>query len=169
MAKRLIAFYSRTGENYVNGNITNLDIGNTEIAVNMLKEILEDADVFKIEQENPYSDNYSICIDEAKNDLENGIDVKLKSYLTSIDDYDEIYLAYPIYWDTMPVAVHSFLKHYNFDNKKIFPLATHEGSHLGSSVDDIRKLAPNTFIEKSLAIHGANVKNARELIENWVK
>lgn len=163
MTKRLIAFYSRVG------NITHLDIGNTEIATEILKGILVDVDVFKIEQEVPYSDTYSICIEEAKQDLQNNADIKLKNYIANIDEYDEIYLAYPIYWDTMPVAVHSFLKHYNFDNKKIFPLATHEGSNLGRSIDDIKRLAPNAVVEKGLAIHGANVKNAKELIKNWIK
>ena len=45
-----------------------------------------------------------------------------------IDQYDEIYLGYPNYWGTMPMAVYTFLESYDFTGKKIHPFCTHEGS-----------------------------------------
>ena len=54
MSNKLIAFYSRADENYVNGMLKILEIGNTEIAANIIKD-LTDADLFKIEQLKPYS------------------------------------------------------------------------------------------------------------------
>ncbi len=64
MSDAIIIYYSRAGNNYVNGVIKNLPVGNTEIAAKTISEITG-AELFKIEQENPYSDDYSECIEEA--------------------------------------------------------------------------------------------------------
>ena len=67
MAKKvLIAYYSRRGENYVNGSIKNLKLGNTEVVVGKVKALLPDADVFHIDTIYEYSKDYMTCIEEAK-------------------------------------------------------------------------------------------------------
>ena len=53
MSKKLIAFYSRADDNYVNGLIKTLEVGNTEVAAGIIKE-LTGADLFKLEQLKPY-------------------------------------------------------------------------------------------------------------------
>jgi flavodoxin len=68
MAKTLIAFFSRADENYFGGAMRYVKVGNTEIVVNGMKDMIE-ADSFKIEMINPYSPVYMTCIDEAKADL----------------------------------------------------------------------------------------------------
>ena len=65
----LIAFYSRAGENYFDGAYRKISVGNTEKAALMLAE-LTGGELYKIEQANPYSDNYKTCIAEAKADLQ---------------------------------------------------------------------------------------------------
>ena len=65
MAKTLIAFFSRADENYFGGAMRYVKVGNTEIAVNLMKDMIS-ADTFKIEMKNPYSPVYMTCIDEAK-------------------------------------------------------------------------------------------------------
>ncbi|MFQ9801270.1 MAG: hypothetical protein ACLR23_22855 [Clostridia bacterium] len=67
MSKKLIAFYSRADENYVNGLIKTLEVGNTEIVAGMIKE-LTGADVVKIEQMEPYARDYNECIAQAQAD-----------------------------------------------------------------------------------------------------
>lgn len=64
----LITFYSRAGENYFDGAYRKISVGNTEKAALMLAE-LTGGELYKIEQANPYSDNYKTCIAEAKADL----------------------------------------------------------------------------------------------------
>lgn len=167
MSNKLIAFYSRADENYVNGLIKTLDIGNTEIAAGIIKE-LTGADLFKIEQMKPYSKDYNECIAEAQADQRRDARPELKRWLLSLDEYDVIYLGYPNYWSTMPMAVFTFLEHYDFSEKIIKPFCTHEGSGLGSSVNDIKKLCPGARVEKGLAIRGGSVKESRADIEKWI-
>ena len=61
--KVLIAYYSRRGENYVNGSIKNLKLGNTEVVVGKIKALLPDADVFQIDTTYEYSKDYMTCIE----------------------------------------------------------------------------------------------------------
>ena len=64
MAKKvLIAYYSRRGENYVNGSIKNLKLGNTEVVAQKIKALLPDADVFQIDTTYEYSKSYMTCIE----------------------------------------------------------------------------------------------------------
>lgn len=167
MAKKLIAFYSRADENYVNGQIKTLQTGNTETVAGMIKE-LTGADLFRIEQVQPYAKDYNECIARAQSDQRRNARPELKTYPESIDEYDVIYLGYPNYWSTMPMAVFTFLEHFDFSGKTIRPFCTHEGSGMGSSVSDIRKLCPGAKVEKGLAIRGGSVSQAKKEIEKWV-
>jgi flavodoxin len=72
MAKVLIAYFSRRGENYVNGSIKNLKQGNTEVVAGKIKDLLPDADVFQIDTTYEYSKDYMTCIEEAKQELRTG-------------------------------------------------------------------------------------------------
>ena len=168
MSKKLIAFYSRADENYVSGEIKNLKVGNTQTAAEMI-ENHTNADIFKIEQIKPYSKGYNDCIDEAKKDQQSNARPELKEYLPSISEYDEIYLGYPNFWGTMPMAVFTFLEHYDFSGKIIKPFCTHEGSAMGSSVSDIEKLCPNSTVKKGLAIHGSRVDKSEKEIIKWIE
>ncbi len=167
MSKKLIAFYSRADENYVNGMIKNLTIGNTEVVAGIIKELTQ-ADTFKMNQIQAYSTNYNECIEQAQSDQKRDARPELKSYPDSIDDYDVIYLGYPNYWGTMPMAVFTFLEHFDFSGKIIKPFCTHEGSGMGSSEKDIQAICPNAKVQKGIAIHGSSVNRSRKELENWV-
>ncbi len=167
MSKKLIAFYSRADENYVNGMLRKLDIGNTELAAGIIQE-LTGADIFKIDQIQPYSADYNECIEQAQADQRRDARPELKGYPETIDGYDTIYLGFPNYWGTMPMAVFTFLNHFDFSQKIIKPFCTHEGSGMGNSVDDIRKLCPSANVEKGLAIKGSSVERSKSDIEKWI-
>ena len=167
MAKTLIAFFSRADENYFGGAMRYIKVGNTEVVVNGIIEMIE-ADSFKIEMKNPYSPVYMTCIDEAKKDLRANARPELTSYPDSIDDYDTIILAYPNYWGTMPMAVCTFLDRYDFTGKTILPLCTNEGSGMGSSEGDIKKLAPGATVKKGLSVTGSNSANAGGSVKKWL-
>lgn len=168
MQRSLIVYYSRTGENYVGGAIRRLETGNTEIAAEMLKE-LTGAELFEIRPATPYSDDYMKCIEEAKDDLEKNVRPKIQEYPENIEEYDIIYLAYPNYWGTMPMVIWTFLEHFDFSGKTIRPLCTNEGSGMGSSESDIRKLCPDANVTKGLALIGGKVKEAKNEIARWIQ
>lgn len=168
MSRILIAYYSRADENYLSGRLRYLKKGNTEKVAEMIQEETG-GDLFKIEQEIPYSKDYNTCIEEAKSDLHSNARPRLRNWPESLDGYDEIYLGYPIYWGTFPMAVFTFLEGFDLVGKKIHPFCTHEGSGLGQSLRDLMKLAPNSTICDSLSIFGTNVDTSRGMVKDYVK
>lgn len=114
--KKLIAYYSRAGENYFSGTHRAIAVGNTEKAARLLAE-LTGAELFHIEQKVPYSDDYDTCVAEARRDLRANARPELTALPERLDDYDEIYLGYPNYCGTMPMAVYTFLEHYDWQGK----------------------------------------------------
>ncbi len=167
MAKTLIAFFSRADENYFGGAMRYVKVGNTEIVCDIMKDMIP-ADSFKIEMKNPYSPVYMTCIDQARKDLREKVHPELVSIPESIDDYDTVVLAYPNYWGTVPMAVVTFLEHFNFTGKTILPLCTNEGSGMGGSERDIRKYAPGAEIKKGLSITGSEAANSRSSLRRWL-
>ncbi|MDE6710628.1 MAG: flavodoxin, partial [Oscillospiraceae bacterium] len=68
MAKNLIIYYSRKGENYVNGSIKKLSKGNTEIVAEFIQKAVG-GDLFEVDTVKPYSEDYTACTEEAKKEL----------------------------------------------------------------------------------------------------
>lgn len=166
MAK-LVAFYSRADENYFGGAMKYIEVGNTEKIANMIADITG-ADIYKIEQKIPYSADYKTCVAESRQDLQSDARPELANILESIEKYDEIYLGYPIYCGTMPMAVYTFLESFDFTGKVIHPFCTHEGSGLSSTESDVKKAAKGSNVARGLAIHGSSVDGAKTKLQEWV-
>lgn len=165
MAK-LIAFYSRAGENYFGGQYRRVAVGNTEKAAQIIAEAVG-GERFKIQQKVPYSEDYQACIRQAKADQQANARPELETLPDSLEGYDEIYLGYPNYWGDLPMAVYTFLEAFDWRGKTIHPFCTHEGSGLGHSVEDIRRLCPGTRVEPGLAIRGTGVRTAEPALRAW--
>ena len=164
--KSIVIYYTRAGYNYVNGEIKNLKIGNTEIIARKIAE-LTNSELFKIEQTHPYSNDYSECIDEAKRDQRLEVRPEIKEFPNNLKDYDIIFLGFPNYWGTMPMAVFTLLENVNTESKIIKPFCSNEGSGFGRSIEDIKRICPKAKIKEGIAIHGAIIDE--EKLEKWVK
>ncbi len=164
----LIVYFSRAGENYVNGTIQTLSVGNTETAARMLAG-LTGADLFRIRPVRPYPAEYNACIAQAQADQRRDARPELEEYPDRLDGYDTVFLGYPNYWGTMPMAVFTFLERFDWTGKTILPFCTHEGSGLGGSERDIRRLCPGAEVRKGIAIHGGGVQAARPALERWLR
>ena len=68
----------------------------------------------------------------------------------------------------MPKAVFTFLERFDFTGKTIYPFCTHEGSGMGSSERDIKRLCPGARLERGLAIRGGSVDKAEKEIKKWI-
>lgn len=168
MAKTLMAFFSRAGENYFGGSMRYIEVGNTEVVARKIKDMIG-ADLFKIEMKTPYAKDYNTCIAQAKEHQKQNARPELVTLPESIDQYDTVILGYPNYWGTMPMAVFTFLEAFDFSGKIILPLCTNEGSGMGSSESDIRKLCSRARVKKGLPLNGSNVDRADTQIEGWLK
>jgi flavodoxin len=167
-SKSLIAYFSRKGNNIVGGNIVNLPIGNTEVIAKKMRE-LTGSDMFQIKTVKSYPDDYTETTNVARKELRENARPELMETIDDMDPYDVIYLGYPNWWGTMPMAVFTFLESYDFSGKTIIPYCTHEGSGMGSSERDIKKLCPNAKVLSGLAIRGGSVGRTDKELASWLK
>ncbi len=165
--KCLIAYFSRKGKNYSSSGIVDLKIGNTEVIAHMIQKKTE-GDLFHIETVKAYPKDYTETTEVAKNELRTKARPELKNKVENIGAYDLIFLGYPNWWGTPPMAVFTFLESYDFSGKTIVPFCTHEGSGMGHSEKDIAKSCPKATLLEGLAIHGTNVSSAALEVSSWI-
>lgn len=166
--KCLIAYFSRKGHNYVSGKIVDLPIGNTEVIAKIIQQNTE-GDLFHIGTVKSYPEGYHETTDVAKKELNSDARPELTNSVSYMDSYDVVFLGYPNWWGTMPMAVVTFLESYDFSGKTIIPFCTHEGSGLGRSVEDIRRLCPKAEVENPIAFYGSRVNDANGEVEEWIR
>lgn len=164
----LILYYSRKGENYVNGRIENLAKGNTEICAEYLQQIVG-GDLFEIETIKPYSTAYAACTKQAQDEIRFQARPALKHMLHDISKYDNIFICGPCWWGTYPMPMFTQLDALDFTGKNIYPLMTHEGSGLGHCQKDLKTACPGAILKAGLAIHGADAAKSKLAIEHWVQ
>jgi len=166
-SKILIAYYSRKGQNYVAGTIKNLSVGNTEVVAKKIKE-LTGADLFEIDNVKTYPVDYTETTQVAMDEKKANARPELTAVVDKMDVYDVIYLGYPNWWNTFPMAVFTFLESYDFTGKTIIPFCTHEGSGIGNSERDIKKLSPKANVKSGIAIRGGSVNNSDNMLKSWI-
>lgn len=168
MANILTVYYSRKGQNYWNGSIKDIEKGNTERVAEFIRKAVG-GDLFEIETVRTYDEDYYVCIDEAKQELRENARPELKKYLESLDVYDTIFVGFPNWWGTCPMAVFTFLEHYDLSGKRIIPFCTNEGSGMGSSEWDLKKICKGAKVERGLSIHGAEAAQSEAKAAAWAK
>lgn len=168
MAKSLVLYFSRAGNNYSNAGIKHIDIGNTEVIANFIQEFTG-ADMFKMEPLNEYPEDYMKCTEVAQEELRDDARPELKEYIEDISEYDIIYIGFPNWWSTMPMPVWTQLEKLDFAGKTIKPFVTHEGSGFGRSLSDLADLCSGANIEKGLSIQGSFVADSKSKVESWVE
>lgn len=164
----LVAYFSRTGENYSVGNI---EKGNTHIVADIIAE-QTGGDTFEINTITPYPDDYDECTEIAKQEQDENARPELAASVENMEGYDIIFLGYPIWWGDMPMAVYTFLESYNLSGKTIIPFCTHEGSGISSTESSIAELCPDAELLEGLELRGSMAQNsqdeAKETVVDWL-
>ncbi len=166
--KCLVAYYSRRGQNYVNGSIKDLKVGNTEVVAGMIQKITG-SKMFHIESVKAYPEDYTETTNVAKEELRSNARPELSGHVENMNEYDVIFLGYPNWWGTMPMPVFTFLENHDFSGKTIVPFCTHEGSGLGRSEQDIKKLCPKAAVLNGFAIRGGSAGSADKIVSEWIE
>lgn len=166
--KILVAYFSRTGENYEVGNITK---GNTHIVADLIAETTG-ADTFEIKPVNPYPTGYKECTEVAKQELAEGARPELATKIENMEDYDVIFIGYPIWWGDMPMPVYTFLEKNNFSGKIIIPFSTAAGSGLSGTDRKIAKVCTEATVLEGLSVEGKMAQKEPDKVKpnviNWL-
>lgn len=157
--KVLIVYFSRTG--------------NTRDLANQIQQRLG-GDVFELRTVHSYPKEYRATTDQAKREQEANFRPQMAAEPSNLVAYDTVFVGYPNWWGTLPMVFFSFFEKYNFAGKTLIPFCTHEGSHLGGSVADMKRLCPNARILDGIALRGgvnSTVKSdaSRREVAEWLK
>lgn len=167
-SKTLIVYFSRTGENY---NVGNIKVGNTAMMASYIKEYLN-ADSFEIVPKIKYPDNYDKCTELAKKELNNNERPEIENTVSNFDEYDTVFIGYPIWWGDLPMVVYTFLESHDFEKKTVIPFNTHEGSGSAGTYEKLRTKLTTAKVETNgLALTGeeARTEKGKEKTIKWLE
>lgn len=161
--KILVAFFSRTGENYAVGHI---EQGNTHIVAEMISAATGGT-IFRIEPSTPYPDDYRACTEVAQREKRSKARPALVGDITA-EEFDVIFLGYPNWWGDLPMCVYTFLEQHDWQGKIIIPFCTHEGSGLSDTENRLRAACRGASVLNGLAVRGSVAQNEREKVRKQV-
>lgn len=165
--KILVAYFSRTGENYGVGNISK---GNTSIIADMIAAETG-GETFEIKPAKAYPAEYQACVDIARIEKDTDARPEIQGDIKT-EDYDVIFLGYPNWWGDMPMPVYTFLEKHDWTGKTVIPFCTHEGSGLSSTEKYIARICSGATVLKGLAVRGTtaqnNRKEAQSAVDRWL-
>ena len=164
----LVAYFSRADENY---NVGTIDKGNTQIIAEYIASEVG-ADSFHIETVTPYPADYDDCCDVAKKELADKARPEIKGGVENMEQYEIVFLGYPIWWGDMPMAVYTFMDSYDFSDKVVIPFNTHEGSGESGTYSAIGSYLPNSQILDGMAIQGQTAQEfssaTQQSVRDWL-
>ena len=162
----LIIYYSRNGENYVNGKIRRLVKGNSEICAELILRHFG-GELFKIEPVSDYPADYKECTEAAKEELNAGARPELKRYLEDISSYENVIICGPNWWGTFPCPVFTQLEKLDWSGKTVLVVMTHEGSGLGRSLEDIKSVCKGAKTVEGFAVKGSDAAASEWPMRAW--
>lgn len=144
------------------------ETGNTQKLAKLISDEVG-GDFRRIETVKPYPTGQEL-FDYTKNERDEDARPELKDLEVNMDDYDVVFVGYPIWWYTLPMPIYTFFDKYDFDNKIIVPFNTHEGSGDGGTYSTIKSWEKNAKVLDGLAIRGGDMEeNQTTRIRNWLK
>lgn len=146
-----------------------LSPGNAELIANWIAEVTG-GDLFSIKTQNKYSSDYDECLNQARRERDNNERPALVGRLNNIDDYDVIFLGFPNWWYTCPMAVFTFVESYDLSGKTIIPFCTHGTGGLSRTIRDLKNILPeNCEVLEPIGVYRPEVKNSKSRVLDWLK
>ena len=142
--------------------------GNTREVARQISEATG-GDLFEIVPATPYPTEYRAVVDQGKKEIEAGVRPALKNPVGDLSQYDVIFVGSPCWWSTVAPPVTTFLTDCDWAGKTVVPFMTHEGSRMGRSEEDIRKLCAGATLLGGLPLRGGAVKDSRDVVRKWVQ
>lgn len=154
--KILVVYFSKTG--------------NTRAVAEHIQARVR-GDLFQVAPKQPYPENYSEATEVAKRELENNARPELAETISAnaMREYDVVFVGYPTWWGTLPMALFTFLEQHDFAGKTVVPFCTHGGSGLSRGPGDIAKVCSDATVGQGLAVRGGLSAGSRDDIDGWLR
>lgn len=152
--KTLIAYFSHTGNTQKVAQIIQQQVG---------------GDLFEIQTAEQYPSDRNALIETAQREQDNNSRPALNTHVDNINDYDVIFIGYPIWMGNMPMAIYTFLEEYDLSGKRVIPFCTNGGSGLSGTPNIISSIQPNARVTEGLSVLTGNVDTCEEDVVDWLR
>ncbi|ATC32169.1 flavodoxin [Caulobacter vibrioides] len=152
-SRTLVAYFSRSG--------------NTRVIAGQLHRELR-ADLFEILPATPYPEDYEQTVEQARQERDAGVRPSLKASVPNIAAYDTVFLCFPIWGETAPPIIRSFLAAHDLAGKTISPVITHGGYGLGDSLAVLKSHAPSARLEPAFSMEADQERRTMTQVREWL-
>jgi len=149
----LVAYFSRSGSTRVVAGLIQRGLG---------------ADLFEIRPAKAYPEDYLQTVEQARQERDSGFEPELESRVRALADYDTLYLGFPIWGETAPPIVRSFLSAHDLSGKTLIPFNTHGGYGLGNSRRVLETHAPKSRLMEGFVMEGEQERKTMERVNEWL-
>ena len=118
----------------------------------------------------PYSGNYDECPDGEADEKAVNARPEIVNRVENMEEYDIVFLGYPNWWYTAPMAIFSFIESYDFSGKTVIPFCAHGTGGLASSVRDISAALPENvnLVTNAFGVYRPNTIGCRPEVNEWL-
>jgi len=141
--------------------------GTTEYVANMIQQTIG-GDIYPIIVQEPYPADFDAVVDQNHEEAETGYLPPLASNDIVLEQYDTVFVGYPIWATTVPRAIVSFLSENDLSGKTVIPFCTHDGYGSGRSYDEIAGLCPQSTVLEGMAIEARDVPDSEASVTAWL-
>ena len=152
-SKVLVAYFTRTG--------------NTGVIARQIRRALS-ADLFEIQSNEPYPEDYEQTVSQAVRERDSGYRPPLKSSVPNISAYEVAFLGFPIWGETAPPVIRSFLSQHDLSGKAVVPFITHGGYGQGRSMNVVREHAPRASILNPFVLEADQERRTLTQVSRWL-
>lgn len=145
-------------------------LGATQYIAQLIEKKV-DGELYRIEPTRAYPLDHKPLVDMAAREKKEGVRPSIKSSIPDLEQYDTVFIGYPIWWYKMPMIFYSFLEENDFSSKRIIPFSTHGGSRLSGTLREISILQPNVQVEtEAFTISRDDVadNSTPEKVDEWL-
>ena len=151
--RTLVAYFSRTGNTRVIAGLIHRKLG---------------ADLFEIRLASPYPEDYLATVEQARQERGSGFEPALEAKVSNMAAYDTVYLGFPIWGETTPPVIRSFLKAHDLSGKVLIPLVTHGGYGLGNSQAILASYAPMAQLHRGFSLEADQERRTINRVKGWL-
>jgi len=142
--------------------------GNTRVVAGLIHRALG-ADLFEIRPARPYPDDYLETVEQARRERDGGRERTLASKVADMARYETVFLGFPIWGETVPPVVRTFLSVHDLSGKVLVPFITHGGYGLGNSCAVLARAAPKSQLRQGFTMEAYQERATMNQVNAWLQ
>lgn len=132
--------------------------GNTEKMASYIQE-QTNGDLLEIEPKNPYPEDYEECTDVALAERDENARPEIANLPDSMEEYNTVFIGYPIWWHTAPMIIGTFLENYDLSGVQVYPFtqsASMDMEQFDNSMEFVRECAKGADVHDGLFVEATD-------------